>query len=175
MRHSIFLILFFFCVINSYSKDKIILCKGKTIKGTITQLEENKITIQKGKKELEFTPEQVQYIEFDANNLKISKVIRGNADFNYLDGQTDAQLYHKRFGGNFALGVLFGVFGFIGVAVGNVQDPNPVIPDYQEKINSADYREGYRKKGKGKNMGAAGAGWAVGAIIMIIIAASSAS
>lgn len=71
------------------------------------------------------------------------------------------------------MGVLFGVFGFIGVAVGNVKDPDPVIPEYQDKINSADYREGYRKKGKGKNLGAAGAGWAIGFIIMIIIASAA--
>ena len=173
MKHSIFLVLFLFCVFNSYSKDKIILYKGKTIKGTITQLEENRVKIQKGKKELEFTPEQVQYIEFDAKNPHISKIIQENADFNYLDGQEDAQMYHKRFGGNFTLGVLFGVFGFIGVAVGNVKDPDPAIPEYQDKINSADYREGYRKKGKGKNLGAAGAGWAVGFLLVIIIAAAA--
>ena len=173
MKHSIFLFLFLMCVFNSYSKDKIILYKGKTIKGTITHIEENRVTIKKKKTEFVFTPEQVQYIEFDAKNPHLSKIIEENADFTYLNGQEDAQLYHKRFGGNFTLGVLFGVFGFIGVAVGNVKDPAPGVPEYQDKINSADYREGYRKKGKGKNLGAAGAGWAVGVVIMIIIAAAA--
>jgi hypothetical protein len=54
-----------------------------------------------------------------------------------------------------------------------VQDPPTAIPEYSEKINSADYREGYRKKGKGKNMGAAGAGWAVGFLLIVIIAAAA--
>ena len=174
MKHLTFLLLLSFWSGFVVAKDKITLNTGKQIKGTITHIEENLVVIEKGKKTLEFSPEQVQYIEFDANNLKISKIIQENADgFTYLEGQQDAQLYHKRFGGNFALGVLFGVFGFIGVAVGNVQDPPPVIPEYEDKINSADYREGYRKKGKGKNLGAAGAGWAVGFVILIIIAAAA--
>ena len=119
---------------------------------------------------LEFSPEHVELIEFDAQNVEISKLIEQHAaDFTYLDGQNDAQMYHKRFGGNFALGVLFGVFGFVGVAIGNVKDPPALIPDYSDKINSADYREGYRKKGKGKNMGAAGIGWAVSFVLLLLI------
>ena len=129
-----------------------------------------KVIIEKNKVKFEFTPEHVQFIEFDVHNVQISKLIGENAaDFTYLDGQNDAVLYHKRFGGNFTLGVLFGVFGFVGVALGNVKDPPAMVPDYSEKINSADYREGYRKKGKGKNLGAAGIGWAVGFVILLLI------
>lgn len=73
MKYSIFLFLFLFCVINSYSKDKIILYKGKTIKGTIKHIEDNKVTIKKKKKELVFTPDEVQYIEFDALNLTFQR------------------------------------------------------------------------------------------------------
>ena len=162
------------CAFNSVAKDKITLNQGKRIKGTITHIEEDRVVITKGKKEYEFNSDQVRYIEFDAQNVKISKIIQENVtEFSYLDGQNDAAQYHKRFGGNFALGVAFGLFGFIGVAVGNVKDPSPLIPEYEDKINSADYREGYRKKGKGKNLGAAGAGWAVGFVIILIIAAAA--
>lgn len=174
MKKAIIFLSILFLSITSFGKDKIILKGGKSITGTITHIEENLVVFQKKKQQLELTPEEVQYIEFDVENVHLSKIIEQNADdFTYLDGQQDAQLYHKRFGGNFALGVAFGLFGFIGVAVGNVQDPPAAIPDYQEKINSADYREGYRKKGKNKNLGAAGAGWAVGVILVIIIAAAA--
>jgi hypothetical protein len=174
MKHLLLFISILFCFSHTYSKDKIILKGGKKIKGVITHIEDNLVIIQKNKKQLKFTPQQVQYIEFDAQNVELSKIIEQSPDdFTYLDGQQDAQLYHKRFGGNFALGVAFGVFGFIGVAVGNVKDPPVGIPDYQDKINSADYREGYRKKGQGKNLGAAGAGWAVSFLIVILIAVAS--
>jgi len=155
---------------TTYGKDKITLKGGQLIKGIIVNIEDNKVVIEKNKIQFEFTPEHVQYIEFDANNVKISKLISENTDeFTYLDGQNDAAVYHKRFGGNFTLGVLFGVFGFVGVALGNAKDPPAIVPDYSEKINSADYREGYNKKGKGKNLGAAGAGWAVGFVILLIV------
>jgi hypothetical protein len=156
--------------ISAYSRDRITLKGGQRIKGDIIHIEDSRVTIKKGDMNLEFSPEHVELIEFDAQNVKISKLIMENSvDFTYLNGQTDAQLYHKRFGGNFALGVLFGVFGFVGVAVGNVKDPPAIIPDYSDKINSADYREGYRKKGKGKNLGAAGIGWAVSFVLVLLI------
>ncbi len=170
-------ILFFFSALllctNAISKDKIILKGGQTIKGEILQLEQNKVIISDGSFKLEFTPEHVEFIEFDVQNPHIAKIIAENAEFTYLDGKADAKLYHKRGGGNFALGFFFGVFGFIGVAVGNVQDPPAVIPDFEQKVNSSDYREGYRKGGKGKNLGAAGAGWAAGFILLLIISAAS--
>jgi hypothetical protein len=174
MKQSILVLAVLLCFGNSYSKDKIFLKNGKKIKGVISHIEDNRVVIQKKNSQYEYTSDDVQYIEFDVNNVKLAKIIEQNPDdFTYLDGQQDAQLYHKRFGGNFVLGVAFGLFGFIGVAVGNVKDPPVGIPDYAEKINSADYREGYRKKGKGKNLGAAGAGWAVGVVLVLIIAAAA--
>lgn len=166
---TIFLFILLFSTVT-YGKDKITLKGGQRIKGNIVHIEDNRVVIEKGKTQLEFAPENVEYIEFDAQNLKISKLIETNADdFNYLYGQHDAETYHKRFGGNFTLGVLFGVFGFVGVAVGNVKDPPALVPDYNGKINSADYREGYRKKGKGKNLGAAGIGWAVSFVLVLLL------
>jgi hypothetical protein len=174
MKKIQFLCLTLLIVSTAFGKDKIILKDGQSVKGEIVLLEQDKVIIQKGKSNHEFTSEQVAFIEFDIQNVKISKILSDNMDeFNYLDGKNDAQLYHKRFGGNFALGVLFGVFGFIGVAVGNVQDPPAAIPDYTDKMKSSDYREGYRKTGKGKNLGAAGAGWAVGFILLLIISAAA--
>lgn len=174
MKKILFLSLTLLIVSIAFGKDKITLKDGQSIKGEIVHLEQDKVIIQKGKSNQEFTSEQVAYIEFDLKNVKISKLLSDNMnEFNYLEGKDDAQLYHKRFGGNFALGFLFGAFGFIGVAVGNVQDPPAGIPDYADKMNSSDYREGYRKTGKGKNLGAAGAGWAVGFILLLIISAAA--
>lgn len=170
MKKSLLFLIVLFAFSIVHSKDKITLKGGQLIKGRIINIEENRVVIEKGKTQFSFSPEHVQYIEFDAKNIKISKLISENADeFTYLDGQADATMYHKRFGGNFTLGVLFGVFGFVGVALGNVKDPPVMIPEFSDKINSADYREGYRKKGKGKNLGAAGIGWAVGFVLVLII------
>ena len=170
MKQTLIFFSIFLISINGFCKDKITLKGGQRIKGQIVQIEDNRVVIEKGKTQLEFTPDHVEYIEFDAKNVKISKIVKQNADgFTYLDGQNDAAMYHKRFGGNFTLGVLFGVFGFVGVAVGNVKDPQPIVQDYNEKMNSADYREGYRKKGKGKNLGAAGIGWGVGVILVLLL------
>ena len=65
--------------------------------------------------------------------------------------------------------LLIGVFGFIGVAVSNPKDPPASIEDRATKVNDGDYMMGYDKKAKGKNMGAAGAGWAVGFVILLIL------
>jgi len=163
----------FLCIQSLFSKDVIHLKKGLEVRGYITDLTENKVTIVLSKNETEkkfvFTPDQVDFIEFDLKNVNIARILALNADYTVLDGRADAEIYHKRFGGNFALGFFFGVFGFIGVAVGNVKDPPTYIDDWEGKMKDGDYVIGYEKKGKGKNMGAAGLGWGISFVIMLII------
>ena len=170
MRRVFFLLIILLVCQATYGKDKIYVKGGQKIKGAIIELENNRVVIQRGKELLEFAPEHVELIEFDIQNVKISKILAENAEeYGFSDGQMDAQMYHKRFGGNFALGFFFGVFGFIGVAVGNVKEPPPHIEDWKAKVNDGDYMMGYDKKGKGKNLGAAGVGWAVGFVILLIL------
>jgi predicted nucleic-acid-binding Zn-ribbon protein len=84
------------CFSHTYSKDKIILTGGGKIKGVITHIENNRVVIEKRKSQFVYTPEEVRYIEFDPSNIEIAKIIEQTAtDFTYLDGQQDAELYHK--------------------------------------------------------------------------------
>lgn len=164
----LFYLLFLFNA--TYSKDKIYIKGGQMIKGEILNLEQGKVTIKDGKNLLEFSPEHVEFIEFDIQNIRIAKIIAENADdYGFTDGQMDAEMYHKRFGGNFTLGLLFGVFGFIGVAIGNVKDPPANIEDRAAKVNDGDYMAGYDKKGKKKNLKAAGIGFGASVVILMVI------
>ena len=160
-------------VFPAFSKDVIHLRSGEKIKGFITDINDQCVTMIKSvknkEKEFRFTPDQVALIEFDLSNVHIAKILKVNADYSVFDGIADAQIYHKRFGGNFALGFFFGVFGFVGVAVGKVKEPPAYIEDWTGKMRDGDYVVGYDKKAKGKNIGAAGVGWAAWVVLMIIL------
>jgi hypothetical protein len=90
-------------------------------------------------------------------------------------GTSDADLYHKRFAGNFAGGMLLGVFWVIGAAVSN---PSPMrgqqtmmMSDNKDLFTNPYYLNCYKKKARSKNVIAALAGWGTW-ILLVAIAGS---
>ena len=109
------------------------------------------------------SPSEVSYVQVDSYEKLVTL-----QNSMYTQGIADAEIYHKRFGGNFCAGFFGGVIGFVIVAVTDAKDPNVSIVG-EEKFNDRDYREGYNKKAKGKNMGAAGAGWALSFVLVLLL------
>lgn len=169
------IIVFSFCVHGGSIKDRIELNNGKKLKGEIVNIEYGKLYLKKGKKVRMYTSDQIRYIMIDSENEKIISKIIENVPLQErnwcVEGDTDAYNYHKRGGGNFALGFVFGVFGFIGVAVTDAKAPyDPALISDTEKMNNTTYLMCYDKKAKKKNLGSAGIGWAASFILLLVIA-----
>jgi hypothetical protein len=157
---------------NSYANDVIYLKDGSKLKGDLINVDVNELTFKSTKKNndiLKFKPEEVDFVKVK-NYEKLVEV----QESMFLKGMNDAQIHHKRFGGNFCAGLFGGVIGFVIVAVTDAKSPNPLIVG-EENFKSLEYREGYNKKAKGKNLGAAGAGWAVSVLLLLVLIASSGS
>lgn len=158
-----------FCISQSaLSKDRVILKSGVILKGEIAEITLFALTIKtKPEDHIQLAPGEVDFIMVKNQKRKVFL-----QDEMYIQGQSDAEIYHKRFGGNFAAGLLGGVIGFIIVAVTDAKAPDAGLVG-QEKAGDHLYREGYNKTGKNKNIKAAGIGWGVGFVITIIIIAAA--
>lgn len=164
---TIFLLIIF--VGNSFASDIIYLKDGSKIKGELLNVEQNELTFQPGKRNtslIKLKPEEVEFVKVGS----YEKLVEIQESL-YLKGMNDAQLYHKRFGGNFCAGLFGGIIGFVIVAVTDAKSPNPLMVG-EENFKSLEFREGYNKKAKGKNLGAAGIGWAVSVLVLLILATS---
>ncbi len=151
---------------TSFGKDVLYLTNGEKVKGELISVTTNEITFQPNKKKLDkmiLSSDEVNYVKVDSYDKLLT--IQNSM---YTQGIADAEIYHKRFGGNFCAGFFGGIIGFVIVAVTDAKDPDPSIVG-EEKFNDREYREGYNKKAKGKNMGAAGAGWAAGFVLLLLL------
>jgi len=155
-------------------KDLIHLKNGQTVKGHILDIRQDEVKISKKRNKCEqvriFNSDEVKLIEFDARNSDIIHLV--NSEITQQknmcnEGYRDAQLYHRRFVGNFALGFFFNIFGFAAVAISNPKAPDPLMVNDTEKFNNTEYLLCYEKKAKNKNIKAAAFGW--GAIVLLLI------
>ncbi|WP_111669411.1 hypothetical protein [Algoriphagus litoralis] len=168
-KFSLVLLLLVNCF-SLYAKDILVLKDGTKVKGELISVSQGELVFQKTKgiqSEIKLSPEEVEFVKV-ANVEKLKEL----QESMYLQGIADAQIHHKRFGGNFCAGFFGGAIGFIIVAVTDAKEPNLAIVG-EEKYKNLEYREGYNKKAKGKNLGAAGAGWAAGFVLLLILIGAS--
>ncbi|MFC2125683.1 hypothetical protein ACFLU5_12815 [Bacteroidota bacterium] len=171
----VFLVSLFLISLEAAGKDLIHLHNGEIVKGYIIDLRQDEVTISKKQnnyKEIQtFSAEEVKLVEFDARNVNIIKLI--NKEITQQrnmcnEGYRDAELYHKRFVGNFALGFFFNIFGFAGVAITNPKSPDPLMINDAEKLNNTEFLLCYEKKAKKKNIKAAGIGWITIVVLVLL-------
>jgi hypothetical protein len=155
-------------------KDLIHLNNGETIKGYILDIRQDEVVISKKRniytKTQTLHSEEVKLIELDVRNVDIINLI--NTEISQQknmcnEGYRDAQLYHRRFVGNFALGFFLNILGFAIVAISNPKAPDPLMINDAEKLNSTEFLLCYEKKAKSKNIKAAAIGW--GTIVLLVI------
>ncbi|MCR9015741.1 hypothetical protein [Aquiflexum gelatinilyticum] len=169
MKKTFLLFLSIIFISNSFASDIIYLKDGSKIKGDLISVDVNELTFKSAKKNqklLKLKSEEVEFVKVE----DYEKLVEVQESM-YLKGMNDAQIHHKRFGGNFCAGLFGGVIGFVIVAVTDAKSPNPLLVG-EENFKSMEYREGYNKKAKGKNLGAAGVGWAVSFLVLLVLISS---
>lgn len=90
-----------------------------------------------------------------------------------LNGSLDAENYHGKKGGHFALGVLFGPFAMIGTALA---DPTPykstqtlLMSKNKDQFSDLEYLTCYKKKARGQLIGMEGLGWAAWLLLLLVL------
>ena len=94
-----------------------------------------------------------------------------------LNGQMDAENFHGKKGGHFALGFLFGPFAMIGTALANPTPYNSsnmimMVDDRDDpKFSDPVYLDCYKKKAKTSLIGVEGLGWLSWILILLVAGA----
>ena len=86
----------------------------------------------------------------------------------YSQGKSDAKKYHRRGLGNAALGLSLCPAGIIGTALGNLKEPNPVRLQDTSLLTNPDYRRGYRRVAKRKNILNAALGSSFWGVVLLV-------
>tara|TARA_Y100001978_G_C23664015_1_gene420181 strand:- start:426 stop:1016 length:591 start_codon:yes stop_codon:yes gene_type:complete len=90
-----------------------------------------------------------------------------------LNGQMDAENFHGKKGGHFALGFLFGPFAMIGTLLAS---PTPdkgkrtyMMSKNKEQFTDYEYISCYEKKAKGELIGMEAAGWGSWLLLVLLL------
>jgi hypothetical protein len=90
-----------------------------------------------------------------------------------MAGRLDAEQFHGKKGGHFALGFLFGPFAMIGTALA---DPTPykgkttpMLSQNKEIFNDPEYLSCYKRKAKGQLIGMEGLGWGSAILLLLLL------
>lgn len=176
----IFFVLLLTCVVNlCHGNDVVVLKNGITIECSISSINNTIISYQENEKSKLSTVslEEVMFLQIDPKNKSLlrqmrkdfKKIKRGLQVDSCHEGITDANTFHKRAGGNFALGFFFGVFGLIGTAVGNPKMPHYYPIADTSNLSDPTYIQCFSRKAKGKNIGNAAIGWGVSIVLSAIL------
>jgi hypothetical protein len=92
----------------------------------------------------------------------------------YMQGRTDGENNGKGSAGYLIFGLACGAIGFVAAAVSEPSPPAEIIMGKSQGYVLG-FTDGYRSKAKRGNMGYAGVGWAVSAVLWTIVLLSSSS
>lgn len=174
MQKSLFILLV--CLIalpGLKATDFVVLKDGHGFSGEIRSIKNCTVKLQWNNDKLYIPLEEVEYIEFDDPTEKAAlDFMAMPEDNNCILGMKDAEMYHGKYGGHVVLGFLFGPFAMVGTAIAQ---PFPyrgkhtmALSKNRELFDNPDYALCYKRKAKGRLIGAEAIGW--GSFILLIIA-----
>lgn len=152
---------------NPGYKDFILLNSGEVVQGEIVKFGSTFFTIEKENgSSLKIHNEEVNLVAVSQEMTSGEK---------YRLGILDGKRYAKNKGGNFAIGLFFGLIGTAIVYVSSDQMPSYEAMNGSNKalVNEVDYLRGYEKGAKAKSGGKALIGTLISVGILIIANASA--
>lgn len=160
------------CMQGLTGADLIVLKDGHGFNGEIKSIKDCTIKFKWNNDKLYIPLEDVSYIEFNDPESKAAlDFISMPEDNNCILGMKDAEMYHGKYGGHVVLGFFFGPCAMIGTAIAQ---PYPhrgkhtmALSKNKELFDNMDYALCYKRKAKGRLIGAEAIGW--GAAILLIL------
>jgi hypothetical protein len=162
--------------IASYAGDILTLNNEMVFQGKITKIKDCAVVFKADGKKFIIPSSEIFSIQFEntADEVYTEYMKMSNGDANKcLNGSLDAENYHGKSGGHFALGVLFGPFAMIGTALSN---PTPnrgkqtlMMSKNKDLFSDPEYLSCYKKKAKGQLITMEALGWASWILLILII------
>ncbi len=162
--------------LSSIAGDVITLNDGKSFDGKVTRIKDCSVVFRASGHRYVIPAEDISTIQFAnisdkvyIDYLKLTPETQNMC----LNGRTDAENFHGKKGGHFALGVLFGPFAMIGTAISN---PTPekgkdtfLMSNNKDQFSNPEYLSCYRKKAKGQLIGMEAAGWGAWILLLLVL------
>lgn len=180
MKKVILSLLTVFTLVSANAADKLTLTNGMKFQGDVVKVKGCSVIFKSEAGRVEVPAKDIYSVEFENPNdkefLKYVELLEseGTGD-KCINGQMDAENYHGKKGGHFALGVLFGPFAVIGTAIGANPTPyngrNTVsLSPNKDQFNDPEYLLCYKKQAKASLIGMECAGWATWILFVLISA-----
>ena len=159
-----------------FAGDIVTLKNLQVFDGKVTKIKDCTVIFKVAGQKYHIPVADVQLIQFEDQQdqvylryLKQLEVDPGKC----VNGRLDAVNYHGKKSSHIALGFLFGPFALLGTAMAN---PTPDkgqlthrMSDNSELFNDPDYLSCYKKKAKGKLIGAESIGFGISLLMVLLI------
>ena len=164
-------------VLSANASDIVTLNNYMVFKGEVTKIKNCEVFFKSLGNKYVIPASEIFSIQFeDTKNKVYTKYINlPEGENKCLNGQMDAENYHGKKGGHFALGFLFGPFAMIGTLLAS---PTPekgkrtyLMSKNKEQFTDYEYINCYKKKAKAQLIGMEAAGG--GSYLIILLLAAS--
>jgi hypothetical protein len=160
--------------IASFAGDIIILKNEMAFEGKVAKIKDCSVVFKSKGSKYVIPASDIFSIQFEDTEDRVYRNYLKMAEPNKcLDGRLDAENYHGKKGGHFALGFLFGPFAMIGTALAN---PTPEkgrrtleMSSNHDLLNDLEYISCYKKKVKGQLIGTEALGWASWVLLLLAL------
>lgn len=165
-----------FVTMHCFGSDVLTLNNQLKFEGKVTKVLDCDIVFKSNGEKYLVPIQDIFSINFEnANGRQYRKFSQmGDGGENYcMNGRLDAEAYHGKKGGHFALGFLFGPFAMIGTALANPSPYNgkrtAMLSKNKEQFSNLEYLSCYKKRAKGQLIGMEALGWGAWIILILVI------
>lgn len=161
---------------NSWAADILILQNAQTFEGKVTKIRDCQVIFKVGGDRYHIPAEDIHSIEFASQDDRVYRRYLKELEVDpskCVNGRLDAAQYHGKKSSHIALGFLFGPIAMLGTAM---SDPTPdkgkltaQRSENPELFNDPDYLDCYRKRAKGKLIGAESIGFGISLLMILLI------
>lgn len=162
--------------LSSLAGDILTLTNQMVFEGKVTRIKDCIISFKIDKTTYLVPADDIHSVEFSSPQDKLYthylNLPQGDQN-KCMSGRLDAEQFHGKKGGHFALGFLFGPFAMIGTALA---DPTPykgkttpMLSQNKEIFNDAEYLSCYKRKAKGQLLGMEGLGWGSAILLLLLL------
>jgi hypothetical protein len=161
---------------DSLAADIIILRNAQTYEGKVTKIRNCQVTFSAGGDRYHIPAADIHSIKFASQDDRVYRRYLNELEVDpskCVNGRLDAAQYHGKKSSHIALGFLFGPLAMVGTAMA---DPTPdkgklttQRSENSEMFSDPDYLNCYRKRAKGKLIGAESIGFGISLLMILLI------
>lgn len=159
-----------------HAGDVLILTNQKSYQGKVTKIKDCQVVFKSDGDKFIIPATDIYSIEFEnkSNKIYLKYLDELTTDpYKCVNGRLDAAQYHGKKSAHIALGFLFGPFAMLGTAMSKPTPQNGQLTAQRSNhaylFDDPEYLDCYRKRAKGKLIGAESIGFGISVLMILLI------